>query len=382
MKVAFVGPYPLPGRPMAGGVGRVIDCLSEELIGRVDLSVIVPGADNDHVEARDGLTIHYLRRNRLPGFARYWREDAKAVAKTVEVIAPDIVHYHYASGIARYVRRPELITVHGILERDIREKSRNSRSGCLASGIIATLVARIEKWQRAKIGRAIVISPYMRKALPDLDQLHTYDIPNPVARPFVAGGPSVSSERERLLVAVQRIGPLKNTLGLLEVATRALTRDKQARLVICGSASDQGYFEQCCDLVRTAGLQERITFAGHQTTDQVIAWLDRACCYVTMTRQETAPMAVAEAQCRGAAVLGPDDFGFIYMIEPGHNGFFWPAGNLDEKADLICRALDHAWDRPAIIAAAREAYHPRRVADRTLAVYEEMTLQPLDPMFV
>ena len=71
-------------------------------------------------------------------------------------------------------------------------------------------------------------------------------------------------------------------------------------------------------------------------------------------------------------MLGPDDFGFSHMIQQGQNGFLWPTLEPHAQADLMCQALDYAWDREAIAREARLTYDPKHVADRTLAAYRQI----------
>lgn len=371
MKVVMVGSYPEPGKQVSGGVERVIDALLPELAGQVDLTLIVTGASRNEESVNHGVKTIYLKRGPGPGVARYWTIDARNLARTVEHLNPDLVHFHCGSGLSRFIKQPRLVTVHGILERDIFETNRGYYLRQLAARIIGLGISHIERLYRGKIGSAIVISPYMRKALPDLELLENFDIQNPVSREFIQLKSNLNA-RECNLVAIQRIGPLKNTLGLLKAAAISLKRNPQARLTICGSAGDENYYKLCRQFVCDADLEDRIVFAGHCSTNEIIKLLDHASCYVTMTNQETAPMAVAEALCRGAAVLGPDDFGFSHMIQQGQNGFLWPTLEPHAQADLMCQALDYAWDREAIAREARLTYDPKHVADRTLAAYRQI----------
>lgn len=369
MRVALVGPYPLPGATLEGGTERVIECLAGALQRSMEVVIIVPGSQIDSTVSKDGVQFLYLRRGKLPGFLRYWRADARDVAKAVEKVSPDVVHFHCGAGTSRYVRQPSIVTVHGILSRDIVESSRGRTPRYLLAHVVALFLAVVERWYRRKVGNVIVISPYMRAVLPDLQHLNTFDIPNPVNARFLST--NVTQKRTRLLVAVQRIGPLKNTLDLVRVAVEAFQVDESARLVICGTASDLSYLRACENLVKEARLENRILFLGRQSTEAVAELLSAATCYVTMTRQETSPMAVAEALCCGAAVIGPRDFGFTTMIDQGVNGFFWP-DTTSERVALLLQCLAHDWRHSAIAQSARKEYEPRRVAERTVDAYRQV----------
>lgn len=372
LRVAFVGHFPNYGKPVSGGVARVIETLIEGFERRVVVELVVPGSDRNEVVVRDGITVRYLKAGKLPGVIRYWTSDARAVADAIASIDPDIVHIHAGSGIARFVHHPKVLTVHGILQEDSVKKVNAPLHRFFTSLLIAPFYTMIERIFRARIGHVIVISPYMRDALPDLNRLETHDIPNPVALPFVSSPSARYAPQERMMLAVQQIGPLKNTKGLLEVVVKVLQKDNNAKLVICGTPVSQDYMAECTQLIRDAGVESQVDLVGYQDKGQIIDWLDRASCLVTMTRQETSPMVAAESLCRGVPVIAPKDFGFRYMLTPEENGFFWPDGDLAAKAEVVSRALEHQWDREHIAASAQNAFHPQRVCDKTLDVYAKI----------
>src|SRR5688572_536562 len=121
MKVAIVGPYPEPGGLVTGGVERVIDTLLPELAKRVDLTLIVPGA-NRHADGRHhGVLILYVERGPGPGAARYWTVDARRLARVIEQERPDLVHLQGVAGVGWLINRPAIYTAHGIVDRDLVE---------------------------------------------------------------------------------------------------------------------------------------------------------------------------------------------------------------------------------------------------------------------
>ena len=135
---------------------------------------------------------------------------------------------------------------------------------------------------------------------------------------------------------------------------------------------DEAYHARCKDFIVAEGLTERIRLAGNLSSQQLKDLLDRASCLVMASRQETAPMAIAEAQARGVAVVAPEAFGIRYMIEPGVNGFFWPVDDITAQVGMLRRALDHDWDREEIARAARATYGAKQIAARTLAAYHSV----------
>lgn len=339
-----------------------------ELARAVDLTLIVPAASQDATCDHHGVRTIYMKRAR-PGSLYYWTSDAVRLARMVEDLRPDIVHLQGVAGIGRLVACPSILTVHGFLHKDMVASARGVGAGLLARQLAGQVIRIVEKRARRRIGHVISINPYVEEALPDIAGLERYPIPNPLDPVFVAQERETCMSRARHIVSVGRIGPRKNTLAVIVAAAKVMKHDLHASLTICGDASDEGYFAKCQDFIAAEGLAGRIRMAGNLASRELAALLDRASCLVMASRQETAPMAIAEAQARGVAVVAPRAFGIPHMIDPGVNGLFWPVDDPAAQAAVLARALDHAWDRVAIARVARETYGARDIAARTLAAY-------------
>lgn len=368
MKVVMVGPYPAPGEGIAGGVQRVIDTLLPELSSLVDLSLVVPGAREDLEAVSHGVPVFYQKRGPGPGALSYWTHDAKRLASMIADKKPDIVHLQAASGVGRYVSAPSIFTVHGIAHRDLMLSCRGDGWGRLAKMGAARLVEVIERNSRKKIGNTVVINPYVLEALPDVSMLRQFPIPNPADRRFIQDT-GRAGKRTRKLISVGTIGPLKNTLELIEVAMQVLRSDAAASLTICGQPESESYHQACRNAVLSEGFQDRVDWPGNVGTDELIKRLDCASILLIASRQENAPMAIAEAHTRGVAVVAPEAFGIKHMIEPGKNGFFLPE-RVAEQSSIVRAALDHPWNRQEIARRARALYDPSLIAAQTVKAYE------------
>lgn len=365
----MVGDYPEPGSKISGGVERVIDTLLPELACEVELTLIVPGASKDMICDQHGVRTIYMRRRSVPGSLRYWTSDARRLARIVDDLRPDIVHLQGVGGIGRLVTCPRILTVHGILHKDVVTSSRNTGLRRLARRIAALLVRLVEARARRQIGHIIAINPYVLEVLPDIAANDAFAIPNPLDPVFAEPISDASMPRQRSIVSVGRIGGLKNTFAIVQAAAAAMKLDPDLVLTVCGAPVDEAYHAKCKDFIMAEGLTERIRLAGNLSSHQLKELLDKASCLVMASRQENAPMAIAEAQARGVAVVAPEAFGIRYMIEPGVNGMFWPMDDLAAQVAVLRRALEHKWDREAIARAARATYGVRDIATRTLAAY-------------
>jgi len=371
MKVVMVGPYPEPGAQVAGGVERVIDTLLPVLARAVDLTLVVPGASCDAESTNYGVRTVYLKRGPGPGSMRYWTFDAHRLARAIEGLKPDIVHLQDVAGVGRLIRGPAIFTVHGIIDRDLVSSGRGNVWGPLLRRGMAHVMRIVESRGRNRIGNVILINPYVLEAQPDIGRLRTFAIPNPVDPAFFETV-GQSSVRERRIISVGNIGPRKNILEVLRVAACLMKQDTSLTLVICGKSVDDAYQQKCLDLIRSEGLESRISLPGNLAALDLLRLLDKSACLLMASRQETAPVAIAEANARGVPVVAPQSFGIKHMVVPGRNGFFLPAGDLDTQASVLRRALEHDWDRAGIAKEAQQNYDVRRIAEMTISAYGDV----------
>jgi 1,2-diacylglycerol 3-alpha-glucosyltransferase len=370
MKVVMVGPYPEPGRPVSGGVERVIDTLMQELAGAVDLTLIVPGAASDAVAAHHGVKTIYLKAGRGPGALAYWRVDARRVQRVVAGLKPDLVHLQGVGGVGRHIDVPRILTIHGLAHRDYVTSTRSRPWDRLARHAIGRLLRAVEARARQQIGDVIVINPYVLEALPDVAGLRQFAIANPVDPIFCSALPFGATDRPRRILSVGRIGPRKNTCHAVQLAARLLRGDAAASYAAIGPAKDPAYLRQCQAMAAGGNTGARIEFPGAATKQRLRGELDRSSVLLMTSKQETAPVAIAEAHSRGVAVVAPAAFGIKHMITPGRNGFLLPEGDGDAQVTVLRQALDHDWDRAAIAAEAWTTYGPQAIAARTLKAYD------------
>lgn len=372
MKVAIVGPFPEYGSQISGGVERVIDTLLPELARRVELTLIVPGALRNTECLNEGVRTIYLKRGPGPGSIRYWTIDAYRVAKVVERLAPDLVHLQGIAGSGFFLRRPAVLTVHGIIDQDLIRASTGGSLEAAARQFAARILRSVEHSTQKRLGNAIIINPYVLEAMPSVRSLRRFEIPNPVDPQFLQFAEPIKAVRSRRIVSIGRIGARKNTLELISLCELVLKKDPLAELIVCGSPTDDLYFQRCRDLVLQQGIEKRVKFAGNLSVPMLKTILDDSSCLIMTSRQETAPVAIAEAHSRGVAVVAPDAFGIPHMITEGWNGFFLPSENRNLQAAAIMRALDFDWDRAGLADEAHSTYDPKVVADKTVSAYQDV----------
>jgi glycosyltransferase involved in cell wall biosynthesis len=372
MKIALVSPFSAEADNIAGGVAAVTQYLAEALVNAGhDVHVIAPGKSFGQKERRGAIDITWMGNLLLPGFLVYAVVQRKQIFSILASIDPEIVHFEGSFGWSINCAFPHVVTIHGIAEKDA------AFGGHLLKRIIASKLIRFtENIGRRKAPQVISISPYATQLLQDNLKGEIHHIDNPIDRELFALANS-DVERQDKIVCVGVVGERKNTLGVIQSFARIKKHYLPLKLVICGQATSASYLEQCKQLVSSLGLEECVTFVGNLGREELYQQLLSAKALLMRSKQETAPMAIAEAMALGVPCIVPEEFGIPYMVTEGKDGWFIDDATTDEKCKAIATALQNdSW--LALSQAAREGasrYHPDIVASKTIAVYEKALLE-------
>lgn len=376
MHVLLVGPYPFPGDLGRGGVERVMQVLRRGLAQRHLTSVIVPNTRR-FLRHRDELgQIVYLKRPPIPGFISYWSWSSWAVRREIERLSPDVVHVQDVAGFARLwpsrdmARRCAVFTAHGVLEKDLRQAAGTSRLRRATAPLRAAVVDFTERRSRRRFDDIIAINEYLTEAMPDLAGRRLHWIPNPVDEVFLHTPHSPRDRKEGFeLLQVGLINARKNIAGSIAVVHELVRQGLPVRLHIVGAVAEPAYHAQCLAEIRERELEDAVIFHGEAAPGSIACWMDRADALVLLSAQETAPMVVAEAHCRGLPVAARSAFGLPSMVTDGTNGVLLEGRSVADDARKVRDALLASWDKARIRDEARARYNPETVIDRTEAVY-------------
>jgi glycosyltransferase involved in cell wall biosynthesis len=372
VKIALVTSFPDDVSRPRGGVEAVSVNLAAALARQpgIEVQVVTVGAACTRPETREvaGVTLHVLPRGnqRLLAFAvGRGRRDVQACLRG---IAPDVVHAHDFYGITvRDLDMPRVFTIHGFIHEDT----------LYAGERFAWLRSRLWKWVEtrswARQPHIVSISPYVRDRLRGIARGKVHDIDNPIdaaffdvhrepTRPPVVFGASVICER-------------KNTLGLVRAFHRLVRSGLSAQLRLAGHETDRGYANSVREYIRSENLGEHVHLLGGLKAEGVREELAGAAVFALPSFEEGAPMGVAEAMAAGVPVVTSNRCGMPYMVEEAKTGYLIdPEDPAAIAAGLEKVVGDESAGREMGTCAKRVAadrFHPDRVAERTLRVYEE-----------
>jgi glycosyltransferase involved in cell wall biosynthesis len=374
MRVLLFGPYPLPGRPPTGGIMPVVQTLARALARCAGVEVAVASA---HVgigperTCTDGITLYRLPVPRF-GRARGHRPLRRALAAIAADFRPDLIHAHgtgYYAAAALATGRPHLITVHGIVRREAALSPwwpLKTKGAWLYDALLEALVLRRARY-------VVAINPYVRRTFARYTSLRWYDIPNPVEEAFFG---LVRRPEPGLLLCPARVIPRKGIDTLIMAFATLADRHPRAQLLIAGETTTMpDYVARCRRLIATSGLASRIHLTGDLDRPALLEALARAWAVVLPARQETAPMAVAEALAAGCPVVATAVGGLPAMVEQGRSGMLVPPEDPAALATALTTVLNGSERVTAMGAAARAAaamYHPQTVLRQTLAAYGDI----------
>lgn len=367
MKIVLVSPLSLEADNIAGGVAAVTQYLSNALVSLgYPVTIIAPGKTFGLEEQRGQVNIVWSGKTKFPGFITYANQQRKQIFQLLDRLNPDVVHFQGVFGWSIHCPYPYVVTIHGIAEKDA------AFSGNIIKRVLASKVIQIIENKGRKLAKNVIsISPYATKLLEEelTGQIHHID--NPIDETLFNYLVNDSPRIDRLM-CVGVVGERKNTLGVIKSFAKINAYYPAVELVICGQATNDDYLSECQQLVKKLGLSEYVTFTGNLSRAELYFQMSGAKALLMMSRQETAPMSIAEAMALGLPCIAPHEFGIPYMIEDGVNGFFVADNSTDDKWRQIATALSgEAW--LALSENARKSakrYHPLEVAEATLGVYQ------------
>ena len=279
------------------------------------------------------------------------------VARAVREAHADIVHTHlvHADVYAALAARVLVSTKHN--DDPFRAGPFRFVEQTLArrAARVITITDALARFQIERVGlpaRKLVTIPYGLDALPEA---------------WGENPPDDVPEQARVLLAVCRLDRQKGVDLAVRALARLRGRHEDVELVVLGEGAERPRVEA---LAHELGVP--VHLPGR--VPDVAAWLRRAAVLVHPVRWEGFGLAVLEAMLAGLPVVASRVSSLPELVVDGVTGVLVPPEHPEALAAGIERALEAA--RPLGEAGrrrAQERFSVARMADATLAVYEELT---------
>lgn len=339
MRVAMLGQYPLDESRIVGGPEGVMVPLLQGLARFSDLDVHVvtcqPKVEERLGQTASGWPLHIIKRMRLGRITLHIRDRAN-MKRTLRRIAPDVVH---AQGMGLYAAAaadspyPHAVTMHGIFSREA-ELARG-----LSSRLRGFMDSAFERYCVLRAKNLIAISPYVEEELARIGGFkgEIFRIENPVADAYFG----VNGEGEDgAVLYVGRVIPRKDLLTLLRALVIVRSEMPRVQLRVAGETeSSPAYVEACRQFVEQQALGRAVQFLGSLSRDEMVEEYARCSVLALSSKQETAPVVVAEAMASARAVIATRVCGVPDMVEDGLSGLLVDYGDVDGMADALVRVL-------------------------------------------
>lgn len=301
---------------------------------------------------------------------------ARELRKVVRELAPDAVHFHSPAaampgrlGLGLGFKRPRIVyTVHGFLHQwdamGRRDRVVERLEYLLSFRTDLLLFQSSEDYAAASDRRYHGRLRYLGNGVP--------------AVWFTAPRPDLGTGARRHVVYVGRLSREKGVMDLLH----AVHRVPGVELTLVGGAlpSDRDDVSaEARSFVGEHGMDDRVSFAGMVSPDEVRELLRTADAFVLPSWREGVPRSVVEAMAAGLPVVATDIRGCRELIRSEQEGWLVPPR---DAASLAAALAEVATSRADVLQAmgrsayerSRSQFHESSVFERLLAAYAELGL--------
>ncbi len=174
-----------------------------------------------------------------------------------------------------------------------------------------------------------------------------------------------------VLLSNRSMEPIYGVDIVVKAFIRAVKIDEELRLILLNDGPLRYQFQT---LIRKAGLEDRVYFAGRIENDKLPAYYRAADLYLSGSHSDGSSVSLLEAMACGVPVVVSDIAGNREWVTPGENGWWFPDGDEEALADMIRvarkapKGLSAIADRARAVAEERANW--RRNSRKLLEVYK------------
>lgn len=315
----------------------------------------------------------------IPGIGLGTWRAGRWLAKQCRERGVDIVHAHYAGGMAHAAHssgvHPFVITVWGSDVLRLAEAKPRSVARTREALGAADLVTCGSLHLRSAAVAAGARSETCRLVGWGVDT--TDFAPDARARERVRRELGITPG-STVVLSTRHLSPLYRVASIIEAFSVAAVRRPDLELVVLDDGPDRAELEALAQLCCGA---KRVRFVGHvERMPEVLAAGDIV---VSVPLSDGAPMSLMEAMAVGLPVVGSELAPYREWIEPGRTGALWSGDDIETLADAIVSVAHNAAEQGA--AGQREVRSRAERSeqfDRVVALYSALVAGaplPADP---
>ncbi|WP_404429776.1 glycosyltransferase [Microbacterium lacus] len=334
--------------PDVNGAARFTERLSAGLAARGhDVHVVAPSAHHfqrgtfTEVVEGEELTVH-----RLPSW-RWWPHDwvrfvfpwmSKHHARRVITrVQPDVVHSQSHIVIGRGLTRiatqrgvPVVATNHVMAENIIDHST--------LPPVLDKVLVKLA-WDDAArtFGMSRAVTTPTRKAAEFLEKTIHIEGVIPISCGIDKSNytPNLEPREPRRLLFVGRLTNEKHVEVTFEAMAK-LVPEFDLTFEVVGGGDQRRNLEQAAHKL---GLDERVTFHGRVSEEELRAEYTKADVFVIASIAELQSIATMEAMASGLPVVAADAVALPHLVHDGENGYLFEPGNVDDLVEKLRRVL-------------------------------------------
>ena len=387
MRLVFTAPVGLgalgegitPNRPIASHASSWIMTLAESLGARrgVELDVLTcsPLVDRDQTTELGRVRFHvlstqlpFLRRGLgLAGAHAGFAWPTARLARRVRTLSPDVVHGHGTEGpfgmAAVFAGPPHVVSLQGIMKRiSVVEPTTSNR-----------IAAQTESLTLHRARCVLAKSQYSLDYLAEIGFDGTVHHVEPAIRATFFSDP-VPPGRNRL-VTVGSLLERKGIEDLVSALSLLVAGGSDATLDIVGSGTPR-YESELRAIISRSGLADRVRLLGELAPAEVHRALSAGGVFVLASHVENSPNSIMEAMAVGLPVVATDVGSVSHIVTASETGTIVAPHDVAGLARALADMLASGGRATAMGMAGRRAatarWHPDRITDQMMTVYERV----------
>lgn len=124
----------------------------------------------------------------------------------------------------------------------------------------------------------------------------------------------------------------KFAITVLQSINEVYSNEEAYKLNYVGRGAEEKNIKKVVEILK---IKEHVAFSGFLPRNEVQQLLDKAECFIMISKGEAFGLVYLEAMGRGCITIGSKSEGIDGVIEHGKNGFLCEAGNEKELADVL-----------------------------------------------
>lgn len=384
MAIVQIGPYPLSGDCIHGGVEASVYGLTQALVRAghvVDVFDYPRIGGKDSIERNGALTLHRYANTGTHN------EDAmqrgKELFRDVVALHPDVVHVHGTGKLSGAIYQavqnygiPVVLTVHGLLHEEKKQALRRKPS--LKALYQYIVQSRAEFGLLNETTQIIVDTEYVAEMIKKyhaqgrikhLPQMEI--IPQGINHSYYG---LTCDCKSQTILSVGAISPRKGHIYTLEMFNSLRNRGVDAQLRIIGSLADRHYYECLVHKISESPYNAAISLEPNLSSKELFNAYTQAKLFVLHSREESQGIVFAEAMAAGLPVVATNVGGIPYVVPDGYSGLLCPYGDVETMTDMVERLMtvDTLWQQFSDSARRiAKGYDWDKIAEQVIKLYKQ-----------